>query len=312
LLKLVPIGSYAPPYRPDLKGIVEVLHRITKDKQHLWIPGAIDARRKEYELRRFDPRTAAFTVSEYVELLHILFAEYNLVADRSHRVDAHMKGAGVYPSPGGLWHWGHQVGIGVRRHVDPTALICDLLPSHDATVHRSGVRFAGLDYGADAVNSEQWTAHARNFGSWKIDAYHFPGSVSRIWTPHETGSGLLSLHLSEQSGASPELTFDEVLDAFMYENTKRADMQHTRVLQALQACQRVAKLRQQAQTLTGEALERYRGPLPTVREARVIEAFTNSASSQETSDPEGVTSEEETAYRDMMAKVFDAKDGGSA
>jgi len=98
-LKLIPCMSYAPPYRPDLKGLVEVLHRIEKDRQYLWVPGAIDARRKEYDLRRFNPNDAVFTVREYVEYLHIIFAEYNLTADRSKRIDTHMIAAGVAPSP---------------------------------------------------------------------------------------------------------------------------------------------------------------------------------------------------------------------
>lgn len=67
-IKLIPDLAYAPPYRPDLKGSVEVLHRIAKDAMFGFAPGAIDARREEYELRRFRPDGAAFTVKEFVEV----------------------------------------------------------------------------------------------------------------------------------------------------------------------------------------------------------------------------------------------------
>ncbi len=52
--KLLPLTSYAMPYRPDLKGLVEVLHRIEKDGQ-MFVPGAIDVRRKEMEFKKVDP-----------------------------------------------------------------------------------------------------------------------------------------------------------------------------------------------------------------------------------------------------------------
>ena len=48
--RLIPCMSYAPPYRPDLKGLVEVLHRIEKDAQFLFIPGAMNFRREEFDL----------------------------------------------------------------------------------------------------------------------------------------------------------------------------------------------------------------------------------------------------------------------
>lgn len=87
--------AYAPPYRPDLKGLVEVLHRIKKDAQFLFAPGAMDARRAEFDLRKSHPAESAMTVRAYVQYLHEIFAEYNLNADRSNRLDAHMAAAGA-------------------------------------------------------------------------------------------------------------------------------------------------------------------------------------------------------------------------
>lgn len=65
-VKLLPLTSYAPPYRGDLKGLVEVLHRIEKDKQFLFVPGAMDYRRQELELRKVNPEDCVLTVREYV------------------------------------------------------------------------------------------------------------------------------------------------------------------------------------------------------------------------------------------------------
>lgn len=306
-IKLIPCLSYAPPYRPDLKGLVEVLHRIEKDGQHLWLPGAIDARRKEYELRRFDPREAVLTVREYTEYLHTVFAEYNLTANRAKRIDTHMASAGVIPSPAGLWRWGHEVGIGTRRAFPQSELISELLPQQRGIVSRSGVRFCGLHYESEKINDEQWTAHARNFGSWNIDISHFPGSVSRIWTPNLAGSGLLDLRLSQQTIASSEQTFDEVLDAFMVGKLNAADIEHARVLQAMKSHQRVEALIANARSLTEEAIKRYSGEVPTMMESRQIEKQTSVTSP--TVPSAAVTAsvdEAQLAYLEHMKDVFAA------
>lgn len=270
--KLIPCLSYAPPYRPDLKGLVEVLHRIEKDRQYYFTPGAIDQRRAEFELRRFDPNEAVLTVQEYVAYLHGIFAEYNLTAPRHHRLDAHMHAAGVFPSPAGLWRWGHEMGIGVRRGIPLPELITNLLPAEDARVTRQGIIFAGKEYRSDIVDQQEWTAHARNFCGWDILAHYFPGSVSRIWTENPGASGLLDLHLSDHSTASPELTFDEVLDALAYSQLNNAQAEHTKINIALQARQRAMKIIDRAKELTTEALEKDRGIKPTLSEARQLES----------------------------------------
>lgn len=269
--KLIPCLSYTPPYRPDLKGLVEVLHRIEKDRQHLFIPGAIDQRRKEFELRKCDHNSAVLTVREYTQYLYSIFSEYNLIADRSHRLDAHMKAAGVFPSPAGFWRFGHEVGIGVRRDIPLSELITNLLPNDIGRVTRQGVMFAGREYGSDVVDEQLWTAHARNFGSWDIGSNHYPGSISKIWVPNPSGNGLLDLELSDYSTASPELTSDEVLDAFMFGKLNNAEVQHEKTMIAIKSLRDVQEIVANAKELTAEALARYTGTKPTLSESRTME-----------------------------------------
>ena len=309
--KLIPCLSYAPPYRPDLKGLVEVLHRIEKDRQYLFVPGAIDQRRKEFELRKFDPNQAVLTVREYTQYLYEIFTEYNLTADRSHRVDAHMKAAGVFPSPTGLWRWGHEMGIGVRRHLPLSELVTNLLPSDAGRVTRNGVMFAGKQYGSDVVDEQQWTAYARNFGGWDIGASHFPGSVSKIWVPNPSANGLLDLGISDYSTASPELTFDEVADAFMFGKLNNAEVQHVKTMQALQSLRNVQKIVENAKTLTAEALARYSGSVPTMTESRHIEtSLVQPTSTQpETSEAASFTranDDANAAHMEMMRTILAA------
>ena len=264
--KLLPCMSYTPPYRPDLKGLVEVLHRIGKDHQQ-WVPGAIDARRKEFELRKFNPHTGIFTAQEYCQYLHNVFMEYNLTADRTNRLDTQMIADGVVPSPAGLWRWGHEAGIGVRRDMAHSKLITTLLPQAPATVGRTGVMLEKLNYRSTDSIEAAWTAEARNFGSWKIPAHYYPGTVSRIWTPNMAGSGLLELYLTDQANASPEQTFEEVADAIAFNKLFNDEREHMHTAIKVDMHLKNQKLVEQAQEKTSEALMQS-GEKRALRESR--------------------------------------------
>lgn len=306
-IQLIPSMAYAPPYRPDLKGLVEVLHRIEKDAQFLFLPGAMDYRRAEYDLRRSHPEESAFTVREYVQYLHILFGEYNLTANRSHRVDAHMVAAGVFPSPAGLWRWGHEMGIGVRRAIPQADLITTLLQPDIARVGRSSVVFAGNDYQSDIVKAEQWTAIARNDRSWKIPIHYYPGPVGRIWTPNTNGEGLLELQISDQAKTSKEVTFDELRDAIAFSKLNREDIAHQRLLQQLEGLKRTQTLKNNAIQLTSEAMAREHGERPTMTEARILEAASATGSrGSEVQTTEKLRDEVMENYEKLMHDILSA------
>lgn len=313
-VKLIPVMSYAPPYRPDLKGIVEVLHRIMKDNQRCdFIPGAIDARRAELELRKFNPNDGVFTTRQFVHYLHTIFTKYNLTADREHRLDAHMKAAGVFPSPAGLWAWGHRMGVGFLRAVPQSELITSLLMSDTGRVSRNGVMYSGRHYSNTAVEVQQWSAHARNFGSWDIPCHHYPGSVSRIWTPNVAGQGLLDLQLSDQSTASLELTFDEVVDSVAYSQLSRADVAHVKTMEALKAMRKVQDLIDNAKAQTAAAIARNSGTKPSMSEARQLEDMPLPADSPMKPEPAAQSDlgEAEQAYLDMMRALAAAANKGN-
>jgi hypothetical protein len=306
-MKLLPQTSYAPPYRGDLKGLVEVLHRIEKDAQFLFIPGAMDHRRAELELRRVDPEDCVFTVREYVQYLHELFVDYNLTADRSHRVDAHMQAAGVFPSPAGLWRWGHEMGIGFRRHISESDLIEGLLPSAKGSVLRDTVRHAGCDYSSKEIEAAGWTQLARSFGSWGVPVNYYPGAMGQIWTPNAGSSGLLRLQLSDQCRASPEFTFEEWTDCLALATMGRADVHHQQKMHSLDSFQRIEMLTANARRLTAEAIGKASGTAPTMTEARTIEvAATSHPSGSESKVKEAVRDEALETHQAMMDALLGA------
>lgn len=263
--------AYAAPYRPDMKGHVEVLHRITKDRLYKFVPGAFDWRRKELESRPPRPHDACLTVQDYAAILVQVFRRYNLTADRRHRVDAHMKAAGVVPTPAGLWNWGHAVGIGLRRSFGDTDAIHRLLCREEATVTRTGVHFAKRDYECNEIDERQWTTHASLSGAYSVPAAHFHGSVSRIWVPNHGAKGYLKLLLSDTSTASPELTPDEAMDAEAYASRSTPKQNVDRKNASTSAANMIDAIVRNAQKRTAVDHEGQSADQPNMSEARQME-----------------------------------------
>ena len=264
-------SAYTPPYRGDLKGNVEVLHRIKKDEQFYFIPGAMDFRRAELELRRVDPEKCVFTIQEYTQYLYFLFQDYNLTADRRHRLDAQMLADGVFPSPAGLWSWGHSVGIGMRRQIKESDLIRDLLPMRKASIRRDGIHFGGNNYLSQTADVEYWTTYARNFGSFQTEAWSHPFNIGNIWTPDVSGGDLQMLNISDQSRAPASITFDEWLDVKALDILRNPEAQHQKLKTKLSLRSEMASLISRATRETQQAKETPLKHKPTFTEARQIE-----------------------------------------
>lgn len=299
--------SYAPPFRPDLKGVVEVMHRILKNTQYNFLPGAMDARRAEYDLRRSNPAEATMTVRHYMQYLHECFFRYNLTANRSHRLDAHMMADHVYPSPAGLWRWGHAMGIGYSKAQAQAELTSSLLPISDkGRVSRSGISFCGNDYRSEIIDAEQWSTIARTSGhGWQIPVQYYPGSVAKIWTPNVSGKGLIDLDISDLARTSPEVTHDEMADAFAYQRLRAADIEHENLVASVLALKRMQAIKDESIEQTRIALDRARGRQPNITEARAMEvALQNSQTVAEISGTRKIRSEANVHHLEMMEALF--------
>lgn len=265
-------AAFNPAYRPDLKGLVEVLHRIVKDEQYRsFVPGAMDARRKELELRP-NVKESALTMREYAQYLHLTFTQYNLFADRSHRLTGDMIAAGVAPSPAGLWRFGHEAGFGYLKQIPEARLITSLLPMGEVMVRRNGVYMAQLQYQSEVASELQWTAEARNFGAIEQHMHHFPGSVSRLWWPNPNG-GLDVFNLTPGARTVPETVLDEWVDALTAQKLKRNDQIYGQLVSRLALSTQTNQLFEGARQATKDAELKQSGAVPAFREVRRLEGL---------------------------------------
>jgi putative transposase len=297
-----------PPYRPDMKGMVEVLHRIAKDEQYKFEPGTIDARRKELG-NRPSAKNSALTLREYVHYLHGIFGHYNMFAERERRLTVEMIGAGVHPSPAGLWRFGHEVGIGYRKAITQDRLITGLLKQGNAVARRDGIFHESLQYESEIAARQEWTAHARNFGVVDHSVFHFPGSTSRIWWPDPQGT-LNEFSLRASARAGPNISFDELRDFLMFEQKKRDSRAYKRLGAAIRNSEANEVLRKQAIDRTAAAEALYEGPKLHSREARLLETqskFNDVPAVGETPDFRLPSNDPpQTTYDAEMDKIFDS------
>ncbi|MBI3348277.1 MAG: transposase [Burkholderiales bacterium] len=261
--------AFNPAYRPDGKGSVEVVHRIAKDAQFSdFIPGAIDARRDELELRT-DVKESALTLREYVQYLYMVFTHHNAHADREHRNTAELISSGWPATPAGLWRFGHEAGLGFRRHIPLDQLVAALLEPKTLVARRNGNFTESLQYEGELAIEEEWSAQARNFGVLERQAYCFPGHAGRLWVPD--AKGLQDFRLKHNARTWPETTFDEWRDAMGVALARRSDREYQQFCDAirnLDARNEIVK-RAQAETAAAEALST--GSELTTTQARAVE-----------------------------------------
>lgn len=141
-------------------------------------------------------------------------------------------------------------------------------------------------------------ARARNYGYWQLQSYYFPGSVGRIWTPNLSGAGLLELHLSDHSTASPELTVDEVVDAHAYHLARNDAREHELRLVRLDTRTAQDDIIANAVRLTTDAEANFSGKRPPPREARRAEIAANAVATEAHSPPAHATQTEKPGTTD--------------
>lgn len=264
--------EFAPPRRPDWKGVVEVLHRISKDQQFTFLPGAFDARRKELELRQSRRNESALNLREYAQFLYGRFEHYNLFADRSSRMSAEMIAADIEPTPAGLWRFGHEAGFGYQRAVSEDLLVKHLLRQGAATVRRDGIFFESQEYATTSLDAlQEWTRLARRSGVIDLPVYFHPYSLGKIrWV--DPTDGMCTLTMRGNARATPDLTLYDWRDALMADRRKNDDRAYARLQAALSLAAAQRQMVEAAIQRTADAdASTPMASRPNVREARAIE-----------------------------------------
>lgn len=170
----------APPYRADLKGIVERHFRIVNDriKQH-WMPGIVHKDFKERGGRdyRLD---AKLTLKAFERVIVLTIIEHNNSIINGYSLEKEMMKINLLPTPLNLWNWGLQNRSGLLKTVDRDLIRLNLMPTEGASVTAEGILFNKMSYSSNYCLENAWFEKAR-IKRWKEEIFYDPRDVQHIY-----------------------------------------------------------------------------------------------------------------------------------
>ena len=202
-----------PPYRPDMKGLVESFFaRVKRENQDLEPPGLVTEREPgdpDYRLK------AALTPFE----MRKLFIDFAFETNQHHwienyRPDKHIIEDDIDFYPLELWNWGLANRTGSLWDLSPEVVRASLLPTVQATVTEHGIYFEHLYYVCDRGFQENWFSRARK-RRFKVTFIYDPRNVSVAFI---RAPGVLNFEpcelIESQKVAFTGCTLEEVGDYF--------------------------------------------------------------------------------------------------
>ena len=156
-----------PPFRADLKGIVERKFGTIQGSIKPFLPGYVD---KDFgERGAKDYRTqAALTLKEFTEIIIREVLLHNKSLIKGYKKTKNLLRDMVPAIPLDLWNWGLEKQSGLLRRISVQELKLSLMPSYDALVTAQGLKFHGMFYTSKKAIQEEWFSRARTRGNWKI------------------------------------------------------------------------------------------------------------------------------------------------
>lgn len=216
-----------PPFRGDLKGIIERSFRTSNDTFIRWIPGAVRTRERgdpDYRLE------AKLTPQEFTRILIMMMIEYNLFHRiKDYPLEPSMMRDGLEPIPIELWNWGTVNRTGHLRVRSQEMVKLALLPKAEAVVTLQGIRCNGMYYSCERAIREQWFVKARQ-SRWSIEASYDPRKTEIIYL--NLGKGTLeTCQLLPREERFKDFRVEEVED-YMEEQKLKSALHESRRMQS--------------------------------------------------------------------------------
>jgi len=171
----------APPYRADLKGIIEQHFRTINTNAVALLPGSVkpDMSKRGGHDYRLD---AQLDIRQLTQIIIKCVKYYN----NHHYMESFekseaMMAAGVEAIPIKLWEWGIENCSGALRPFPEEIVKFAVLPTANATVTEKGIRFKGLYYCCDRARAESWFEKARAKKYWSTTVSYDPRDMSDIY-----------------------------------------------------------------------------------------------------------------------------------
>lgn len=217
-----------PPYRADLKGIVEQHFRTINTKIRNWAPGAVH---KDYKERgskdyRLD---ATITLKAFERIIINSILEHNQKIISNYPLSSEMIANNVTPTPKNLWDWGIKHKQGVLKESNIDLIRYTLMPKGEASITRQGVYFNKRYYSSKDAIEKGWFEEASIKGRKKITISYDPRSVNHIYLKDEEGK-LIQYNMINKLTSEGELEpriedYEEYIYARLVEEDQKKSLQ---------------------------------------------------------------------------------------
>ena len=197
-----------PPYRGDLKGVIERHFRVINLEMSDLLPGKV---KKDFGERgsrdyRLD---AKLDIRQFTRIIIKCVLFYN----NSHfmegyRKEPQMRRMGILPVPRELWNFGLKYRSGGLMVMPREKVRYTLLPKEEASVTERGIAFHGMFYSCPEAFRENWFSLARIQGRQKINVAYNPCSTASVYLLTEDGRYIHCMR-SDLEGCEADTTFTE-------------------------------------------------------------------------------------------------------
>jgi len=201
----------APPYRADMKGIIEQYFHTINSKTTVFLPGHVKPDMKERGGKdyRLD---AKLDISQFTKIMiQCVLNHNNEHYLETYERDEDMIADDVIPIPINLWNWGITHRSGRLRSVSADVIKLCLMPTDTALVTGKGIRFKGIIYLCEKGLQERWFDTARNKGSFRVKISYDPRNMSRIYIRLPDNEGFEPCFLADWEAKYHQKSLDEII-----------------------------------------------------------------------------------------------------
>jgi hypothetical protein len=212
-----------PPFRADLKGVVERKFGIIQGNIKPFIPGYVDTDFKERGAKDYRLE-AALTLQDFTKTIILEVLQHNKKLIKGYRKTKNLLKDKVLARPIDLWNWGIQRSSGILRKITDKEMKLTLLPSYKATVTPQGLKFRGTYYTSQKAIREEWFSMARVRGNWKIKIRVDERNCNYIYFWDELTNDLEHFRLTDfDRERFLNLSLDEVAASIAFENYRNRE-----------------------------------------------------------------------------------------
>ena len=220
----------APPYRGDLKPVIERHFRTINETVKPFAPGWVmpDDRQRGGRDYRLD---AKLDIVQFTRIIINCVIHYNT----SHYLSGFEKNeqmlkAGVEAVPVKLWEWGIRNCSGALRSFPQETVRLALMPKEPGRVTERGIQFRKLFYTCPEAKENLWFETARKNGRYAVQVSYDPRDMSTIYVWDRDGGkaflcSLLDWEIRYSGKSMEEVAFEQEKQDLQKQCHERAELE---------------------------------------------------------------------------------------